>query len=75
MPFSSLICPGTWVRPEADVWTLFADRVLVVTSDGRCYVGVLKACDQTTNIVLSDTVERIYSSDVRTPPAAARHCA
>eukprot|EP00892_Ulva_mutabilis_P005282 jgi/Ulvmu1/3125/UM015_0165.1 len=38
-------------------------RVLVMTSDGRIYVGVLKACDQATNLVLDQTIERIYSSD------------
>ena len=41
-----------------------ADKVLVITSDGRCHVGVLKACDQTTNIVLAETKERIFSSEV-----------
>lgn len=39
-------------------------RVLVMTSDGRIYVGVLKACDQATNLVLDQTIERVYSSDV-----------
>lgn len=42
-----------------------AARVLVLTSDGRCYVGTLKACDQATNLVLDQAVERIYSTDVR----------
>lgn len=36
-----------------------------MTSDGRIYVGVLKACDQATNLVLDQTIERVYSSDVR----------
>ena len=36
-----------------------------MTSDGRCYVGTLKACDQATNLVLDEAVERIYSIDVR----------
>lgn len=40
--------------------------MLVITSDGRCYVGVLKACDQTVNIVMENTVERVFSEDVRT---------
>ena len=38
--------------------------MLVITSDGRCYVGVLKACDQTVNIVMEDTVERVFSEEV-----------
>jgi small nuclear ribonucleoprotein (snRNP)-like protein len=42
-----------------------AGRVLVMTSDGRCYVGLLKACDQATNLVLDQAEERIYSIDVR----------
>jgi small nuclear ribonucleoprotein (snRNP)-like protein len=52
------------------VWR--ADKVLVITSDGRCYVGVLKACDQTTNIVLEETVERIYSEEVLTMHLATK---
>lgn len=35
-----------------------------MTSDGRIYVGLLKACDQATNLVLDQTIERVYSSDV-----------
>lgn len=46
-----------------------AGRVLVVTSDGRCYVGMLRACDQATNLVLADAEERVYSTDVRAPLA------
>lgn len=47
-----------------------AGRVLVMTSDGRCYVGLLKACDQATNLVLDEAVERIYSIDVCFAPLA-----
>ena len=36
----------------------------MITSDGRCYVGVLRACDQATNLVMDQTVERIFSSEV-----------
>jgi small nuclear ribonucleoprotein (snRNP)-like protein len=49
-----------------------AARVLVVTSDGRCYVGVLKACDQATNLVLDQAEERIYSTDVRLLPSPSK---
>ncbi|EHS63902.1 uncharacterized protein PGTG_20884 [Puccinia graminis f. sp. tritici CRL 75-36-700-3] len=38
-------------------------RVLVITQDGRTITGELKGFDQTTNIILSDSVERVYSSD------------
>ncbi|WAQ91266.1 hypothetical protein PtA15_14A148 [Puccinia triticina] len=38
-------------------------RVLVITQDGRIITGELKGFDQTTNIILSDSVERVYSSD------------
>ncbi|KAI1616888.1 hypothetical protein EDD36DRAFT_148498 [Exophiala viscosa] len=34
-------------------------KVLVITVDGRTLVGTLLSCDQVTNIVLNDTVERI----------------
>ncbi|KAI9828603.1 MAG: hypothetical protein M1826_005985 [Phylliscum demangeonii] len=34
-------------------------RVLVMTSDGRSLTGLLLSCDQLTNLVLSQTVERI----------------
>jgi U6 snRNA-associated Sm-like protein LSm8 len=36
-----------------------AEKVLVITVDGRTLVGTLLSCDQVTNIVLNDTVERI----------------
>ena len=35
--------------------------VSVITADGRHLVGLLKGCDQVTNIVLEDCTERIYS--------------
>jgi hypothetical protein len=44
--------------------SVYADRVLVITSDGRCYVGVLRACDQATNLVLDQTTERVFSTEV-----------
>ncbi|KAI9759055.1 MAG: hypothetical protein M4579_002644 [Chaenotheca gracillima] len=34
-------------------------RVLVLTSDGRTLTGTLLSCDQLTNLVLNQTVERI----------------
>ncbi|CCT62465.1 hypothetical protein H9Q69_008611 [Fusarium xylarioides] len=38
-------------------------KVLIVTADSRILVGTLAACDQTTNLVLNNAVERI----IRTP--------
>ncbi|KAL7008149.1 snRNP Sm protein [Cystobasidiomycetes sp. EMM_F5] len=38
-------------------------QVLVVTQDGRVIVGELKGFDQTTNIILSGSSERIFSID------------
>ncbi|KAI9629164.1 hypothetical protein PSHT_04691, partial [Puccinia striiformis] len=38
-------------------------RVLIITQDGRTITGELKGFDQTTNIILSDSIERVYSSD------------
>jgi U6 snRNA-associated Sm-like protein LSm8 len=35
------------------------EKVLIITVDGRTLVGTLLSCDQVTNIVLNDTVERI----------------
>lgn len=37
----------------------FPEKILVITADGRTLVGTLLSCDQLTNIVLSETVERI----------------
>src|SRR5947207_2728322 len=37
----------------------FPEKILVITADGRTLVGTLLSCDQLTNIVLNETVERI----------------
>jgi U6 snRNA-associated Sm-like protein LSm8 len=40
------------------------DKVVqVITNDGRNIVGVLKGFDQTTNIILEECHERVFSSD------------
>ncbi|KAI0064388.1 Sm-like ribonucleoprotein [Artomyces pyxidatus] len=36
-------------------------RVLLVLQDGRAIVGVLAGYDQKSNVVLSDSKERVYS--------------
>jgi small nuclear ribonucleoprotein (snRNP)-like protein len=38
-------------------------RVLLILQDGRAIVGVLAGYDQKSNVVLSDSKERIYSMD------------
>ncbi|CAA7264397.1 unnamed protein product [Cyclocybe aegerita] len=38
-------------------------RVLLILQDGRAIVGVLAGFDQKSNIVLSDSKERVYSTD------------
>ncbi|KAL9597284.1 MAG: hypothetical protein Q9219_005265 [cf. Caloplaca sp. 3 TL-2023] len=35
------------------------EKVLVITADGRTLTGTLLSCDQLTNLVLSQTIERI----------------
>ena len=37
----------------------FAEKVLVLTADGRTLTGTLLSCDQVTNLVLNETVERV----------------
>lgn len=42
----------------------FVNKVVsVITADGRNIVGLLKGFDQTINLVLEDTHERVYSDD------------
>jgi U6 snRNA-associated Sm-like protein LSm8 len=36
-----------------------SEKILVITADGRTLVGTLLSCDQLTNIVLNETIERI----------------
>ncbi len=42
---------------------LVGKRVSVITLDGRCIVGTLKGHDHVANLVLGDTVERLFSTD------------
>ncbi|KAF2803135.1 splicing factor [Mytilinidion resinicola] len=37
-------------------------KVCVITSDGRTLVGTLISCDQNTNLVLQNTIERIIAT-------------
>jgi len=36
--------------------------VSIITSDGRNFIGTLKGFDQTINIILDDSHERVFSS-------------
>lgn len=38
------------------------NTVSIITSDGRNFVGTLKGFDQTINVILDDTHERVFSS-------------
>ncbi|GAA5943702.1 U6 snRNA-associated Sm-like protein LSm8 [Sporobolomyces koalae] len=40
-----------------------SEQVLIVTQDGRTIVGELKGFDQTTNVILSGSTERVFSTD------------
>lgn len=43
----------------------YVDKIVqVVTNDGRNLVGVLKGFDQTTNVILDECHERVYSTEV-----------
>ncbi|KAI9698987.1 MAG: hypothetical protein M1836_003176 [Candelina mexicana] len=48
-------------------------RVLVLTADGRTLTGILLSCDQLTNLVLNDTVERIVRPADDPEPSSATH--
>eukprot|EP00871_Galdieria_phlegrea_P005330 jgi/Galph1/5799/GphlegSOOS_G4499.1 len=41
-------------------------NVSVVTNDGRVLVGLLRGFDQSCNVILENTVERIFSSETGT---------
>ena len=43
---------------------LSGKRVRVVTNDGKTYTGLLKGFDKSTNIILEDTDELVFSSDM-----------
>jgi len=47
---AKLQCPNLHVLTE---------KVLVITVDGRTLTGTLISCDQVTNLVLKDTIERV----------------
>ena len=40
-----------------------SQQVSIITNDGRTLVGILRGVDQTTNVVLEDASERVFSVD------------
>jgi U6 snRNA-associated Sm-like protein LSm8 len=51
-----------------------AEKVLIITVDGRTLVGKLISCDQVTNVVLTDTIERIIRpADDSEPSSELEH--
>ena len=55
-----------------------AAMVSVITNDGRNIVGILRGFDVTTNLILEDCHERVYSSKARSVAlglCAASRCA
>ncbi|BFZ65432.1 hypothetical protein YB2330_006599 [Saitoella coloradoensis] len=44
-------------------------QVTIITCDGRLIIGTLKAFDQTTNIVLSNTIERVLKTPLEVDEA------
>ena len=47
------------VGPFTNVYHAITGKVLVVTADGRTLTGTLLSCDQLTNLVLQNTIERV----------------
>ncbi|KAF1817295.1 small nuclear ribonucleo protein Lsm8, partial [Eremomyces bilateralis CBS 781.70] len=49
-------------------------KVCVITVDGRTLIGVLFSCDQQTNLVLQETVERVIRpADDPEPSSEVEH--
>ncbi|THV78798.1 putative ribosome biogenesis protein Erb1 [Aureobasidium pullulans] len=50
------------LRPSATTMSLnqyMNKKILIITVDGRTLMGTLVSCDQVTNLVLKDTIERV----------------
>ena len=45
--------------PFTKKYRALTEKVLVLTADGRSLTGTLLSCDQLTNLVLQNTVERV----------------
>ena len=50
--------------PTASQMDAYVNKVVqIITNDGRVIVGVLKGFDQTTNVILEECHERVFSTD------------
>ncbi|KAL9132175.1 MAG: hypothetical protein Q9175_006592 [Cornicularia normoerica] len=52
------IC-GITLAEDMSLQPYIDKKVLVITADGRTLTGTLLSCDQLTNVVLRDTIERV----------------
>lgn len=50
------------LAPNSPVLVIHTGIICVITNDGRNIVGVLKGFDQTTNIILQECHERVFST-------------
>jgi U6 snRNA-associated Sm-like protein LSm8 len=46
-----------------ELQSLVNSQVSVITNDGRTILGTLKGLDQKLNIILEESVERVFSKD------------
>ncbi|XP_037019300.2 LSM8 homolog, U6 small nuclear RNA associated isoform X2 [Artibeus jamaicensis] len=53
---------GRWSAMTSALETYINRTVAVITSDGRMIVGTLKGFDQTINLILDESHERVFSS-------------
>lgn len=49
---------------------MLEEKVLVLTADGRTLTGTLLSCDQLTNLVLNQTIERVIRPPDDPEPSA-----
>ena len=61
LSFSETICQII-AKMAATLEAYLHRMVSIITADGRNFVGTLKGFDQTVNLVLDDTHERVFSS-------------
>ena len=51
--------PSAAFRTFASDNRVIIEKILVLTADGRSLTGTLLSCDQLTNLVLQNTIERV----------------
>ncbi|RKP09027.1 hypothetical protein THASP1DRAFT_29178 [Thamnocephalis sphaerospora] len=56
--------PGQFFTTSASLVDCVDKKLVVVLRDGRKLFGVLRSYDQFANLVLQDTVERIYAGNI-----------